>query len=669
MLLKLIIALFVPIGSLVAATVERPKNIPSKLTEIQARDWYEEKVRSWQSYLAEKPEDRMGWLEYFKAMQYAGATAQELSAVAGEISLKFENTHEAHYARSQMLGWSDEGIEELSLAIQKAPDTEKLLSERILMAEVLGDRPQRKKLLEELSDRKVIYPSLLNYSYNELMSVGDKGILVVQGETATVPVWLLQDVLKVRQDVRVLDIDLAKNPDYLTHWMMENQLNGKEKVTSTAYREFISRLPGLNPDDNFFYALTLPNDQVNGMEERLYVVGLTSLHSEKVFDHYKMLKENIETRFLIDYLTLDLNGEPKTATGKVYEANYILPFFLLKEYYDNTGNAEYAQKWQDMILTLADRSQIKNRVTMLLDSRSDKKNVRFKPVKLDIKELDRSMMRIKGNLYASQMELTNKEYWFFLDYLRQNGYTELYEKSKADLSKYDEFTGTFLSGYHYSPVNAQAARVSKSKMDDVWRYPAIDMTFEAAKAYCQWLTFQYNQQADRAYKRVRFRLPTQKEWTMAALGYKEFTSWNLRENIVNVYPGADGKKKSRALRDLADFTVSYPWGMRDFELRNSIINHKDCYLANIKAPEEILCPIGIKGDGWSLMSPTGTYFPNELGLFDVIGNVGEMIDEDGKAMGGSWNHVPDESTITSVNTYEGSDITVGFRPFMEVIEE
>ena len=68
------------------------------------------------------------------------------------------------------------------------------------------------------------------------------------------------------------------------------------------------------------------------------------------------------------------------------------------------------------------------------------------------------------------------------------------------------------------------------------------------------------------------------------------------------------------------------------------------------------------------MGRTASYFPNGLGLYDVVGNVAEMIDEKGKACGGSWNDIPEESTIRSVKTYTGPHDTVGFRVFMEVVE-
>jgi hypothetical protein len=52
----------------------------------------------------------------------------------------------------------------------------------------------------------------------------------------------------------------------------------------------------------------------------------------------------------------------------------------------------------------------------------------------------------------------------------------------------------------------------------------------------------------------------------------------------------------------------------------------------------------------------------------VVGNVAEMTLEKGKACGGSWNHSPEESTIKSVNDYNGPSANVGFRVFMEVIQ-
>ena len=46
-----------------------------------------------------------------------------------------------------------------------------------------------------------------------------------------------------------------------------------------------------------------------------------------------------------------------------------------------------------------------------------------------------------------------------------------------------------------------------------------------------------------------------------------------------------------------------------------------------------------------------------------------MVDEKGKACGGSWDDAPEESTIRSVKTYEKPNGTIGFRMVMDVLEE
>ena len=77
----------------------------------------------------------------------------------------------------------------------------------------------------------------------------------------------------------------------------------------------------------------------------------------------------------------------------------------------------------------------------------------------------------------------------------------------------------------------------------------------------------------------------------------------------------------------------------------------------------------VAGDGYAMMGHTASYFPNDIGLYDVVGNVAEMIDENGKACGGSWNDLPVACTIRSVSNYSKPSATVGFRVFMEVIEK
>ena len=116
--------------------------------------------------------------------------------------------------------------------------------------------------------------------------------------------------------------------------------------------------------------------------------------------------------------------------------------------------------------------------------------------------------------------------------------------------------------------------------------------------------------------------------------------------------------------------VLYPW-FGSYYYRRSAQNHKGCFLGNFLVKEvSHQCPANLPAfDGWTMMARTASYFPNDMGLYDVVGNVAEMIQTPGVACGGSWDDPPEASTIHSVKSYEFPNATVGFRVFMDVIEE
>ncbi len=289
--------------------------------------------------------------------------------------------------------------------------------------------------------------------------------------------------------------------------------------------------------------------------------------------------------------------------------------------------------------------------------------------KLKIRRFENSLKLIKGNLYAANMEVTNEAYHHFLNQLQRSGQIELHNTYKPDFSKYQGSLLAFFKGYHRQYQNPKKGKFDRNLNE----YPVVNITQEAAKAYCAWLTDLYNNsKGRRKFKQVIFRLPTRKEWQIAALGSKRFQSWEIEENEVLVgipkYPGDEFAKKTKSI-PVKGNDILYPW-YKVYAYRNKVQNKNGCWLGNFKVPEDgTSCEIYRPDrDGFAITAPVGVFFPNGMGLYDVVGNVAEMIDEEGKACGGSWDHLPEESTITSVNTYSGSSGAVGFRIFMEVLE-
>ena len=134
---------------------------------------------------------------------------------------------------------------------------------------------------------------------------------------------------------------------------------------------------------------------------------------------------------------------------------------------------------------------------------------------------------------------------------------------------------------------------------DLPNAPAVNMTYEAAQAYCQWLTAVYNQSTykRKKFNQVKFYLPSVEEWRKAASG---------------------------------NSSASYPWG-KDFTK-----NQKGCYVANLNPyyaeydatqSKYIVSkkPESPGEDGGFFPVIVTAYFPNEMGFYNMGGNVAEMV--------------------------------------------
>jgi len=353
-----------------------------------------------------------------------------------------------------------------------------------------------------------------------------------------------------------------------------------------------------------------------------------------------------------------------TATDNEGKFEFLVPTNVLEDtmFISYVGYKPFADKLSN--LTTSNRSYHLEASTTILD---EVVILEQRLYKFEIRKLEASMKLVKGSLYASQTEVTNKEYNQFLGYLLRSNQKSLYEKYKPDILQYEGSVLAFFRGYHYPQIESKETKYNK-RYDD---YPIVNIPYEAAVAYCEWFTDLYNDtKGKKKFKKVNFSLPKLKEWQIAALGYKEFQSWDLDENEVEVgipeKPGDEVAIKHRTI-PVKGNDIRYPW----FYVLNRPQNKRNCWMGNFKVPPgSVSCQVNKPdGDGFLFTAPVASYFPNGMGLYDVVGNAAEMIDEKGKACGGSWDHAPEESTIRSVSNYSGSCGAVGFRIFMTVVDE
>lgn len=238
---------------------------------------------------------------------------------------------------------------------------------------------------------------------------------------------------------------------------------------------------------------------------------------------------------------------------------------------------------------------------------------------IDVKSIHKQLVEIDDSIYASKYEVSNGEYVRFLEYLKEQGRLDEYEAAQIDSTRWEDeltYNKPFVEYYHTHAAYAE--------------YPVVNISYKGATLFCDWMTDQYNAHPKKKFEQVRFRLPTEEEWTMAAKG--------------------------------GDTDATYPWG------GNGLQNDKGIYLANFNTGKgDDMGVAGNLNENADITAPVESYKPNGYGLYNISGNVAEMVAEEGKAKGGSWLDPEQALRIDSDGNYEHPSPTVGFRYFMEIL--
>ena len=241
---------------------------------------------------------------------------------------------------------------------------------------------------------------------------------------------------------------------------------------------------------------------------------------------------------------------------------------------------------------------------------------------VDIKEVNKNLTKTSEMLYASKFEVSNQLYSTFIHSLKKAKKDNLLSIARIDSTQWlnkDAYNKPYVDYYHIHPAFKD--------------YPVVNISYDAAVLFCKWLTDEYNSSPKRKFKKVIFRLPTEKEWTIAAKGGNESAIFSWEGNDVK---DKKGNYRCNMLRT----------GQGSIGNTNNLNG-------------VVFISLSVK-----------SFVPNKFGLYNMCGNVAEMLDDKNIVKGGSWLDPIEEIKIGSKKTYDGSAKPwVGFRYFVEIIEK
>lgn len=620
------------------APVQKPETVYSFAKEQKETSWYETQVKLWKAELDKNNKNGEAWINYYRANRALRSLApteeerskwdKECKSIHEQIWKAMPKSFEAYFIQYSENGFHNSSEKENQLRSEdllnaKALRPDDNLIQDLLMIhyELQCDSEKRNFYANRLYENNELPVGMLNWAYNVLSELDENAILFTYGDNDTYAPWIVQAAKNFRKDVTVINLHLITIGDYRNRLLKQlgyEPLVLKEaeteeeakKISNELYAHF---LKGKRPA--YFSA-----SAINGFEEvfgdKLYLTGLAYKYSESNFDNTAIIRRNYEKRYLLDHLKEVFSHNIGDLKAEQFNGMYIPSMIKLYQHYSETEETAKKQNLEVLLLRVAEQSGQQNEVIELLSTKG--KPASILSAVMDLKTLENNMIPVNGNVYMDRYEVTNGDYNKFLYNLKLSGQNELYQTAMYDSTQWQKgkfeavFNNPMMDMYHWHPAYEN--------------YPAACISYEGAKAYCEWLTKQYNLQRKRTYTQVVFRLPTEQEWRTAA-----------------------GSGNAAAI-------TPFP--------NNKIQNDKKCYLGNIRPSEGRFFD-----DGGFHQVKVHSYDPNKMGFYNTFGNVSEMTSTKGTALGGSWFDLFEDCTFDKKQQYSTPMPTIGFRVVMEIIEK
>jgi hypothetical protein len=224
-----------------AADVERPEEIKSKRLVIYSPETYVKLARQWKTYYDAFPSEYSyaNWMyaaRYADDKDYWELLDKGLEKYPANPTLLYLKGLEHHGERDDI-----EGRRYMEKAAALDPSYADPWFALIPTYMAAGEEDKIDNALHKILESGIIQDEVMDFCYNIMVSMDNRGIIITNGDNDTYPIWIMQRLLKIRPDVTVLNRSLL-NTDWYPIYMIEHGapvFTDKEEVANI--RELIKK--------------------------------------------------------------------------------------------------------------------------------------------------------------------------------------------------------------------------------------------------------------------------------------------------------------------------------------------------------------------------------------------------------------------------------------------
>lgn len=348
---------------------QKPEPVYSIVRQIHDFDWYEQQAKAWKQEIDNGTTNTMAWHYWFEANRMAAnfCDRKKWESKKGdyfvdrkkiiELAEKaIPNSFELNFMKiyDDRAG-SGTGEAFIMKAQQIRPYDRLLLPWLVNFYLFKNDKANLELTCKKWFDSNEMPQELLITAYNNLISLDQNAILVTNGDNDTYPYWVLQQAQGIRPDVLVINVSLAVNQSY-REWTFKEfgipQINLKNDSNLTSEKNFKHLVENVK-NKPIYISIFVGENVFKEYIDKTYLTGLSYKYSAKPFDNMAELRNNIENKYMLDFLKRSFYNNYAQSMVNMVNGGYLPIFLKLHEHYVLSGETVKAAKLKELAKTVA----------------------------------------------------------------------------------------------------------------------------------------------------------------------------------------------------------------------------------------------------------------------------------------------------------------------------